>query len=189
MEDQQNYQPQGQQTPTMPEPKSETSSKKNLLVMIALIFIAVVVAVGGTWYYMDSRQAKAQTNNQQQVAKLQSNITELTKKISAATTTPTVTPTPAAAQNELDGLNSYCATSIAADNNMTVEYTVYYQSKNGKFGECALVGKTGGGGMTIVKYTNNNWAKIWAGNGTVDQSYCTKFGIPYKIASECTKNF
>ena len=172
---------------TMPEPKKSGKSKATL---IAVAILVAIIAGGGTWYYMNYRLQNNEKDNSSQVSQLQASITTLNSQLAAAkttTTTTTKTTTQTAASDLIGSLKTFCQ---ASETNITVSPITYVENTNGKYGNCGISPNDGtGGGMLVAVLQNNNWVKVWEGNGILSQALCTQYKIPTKIYADCPATY
>ncbi|MEI6237782.1 MAG: hypothetical protein WCP03_04255, partial [Candidatus Saccharibacteria bacterium] len=183
MEEQPNNQPQ-QSLPEKPMeaqltvvPKPQKAGNNTLLITVVLIAVMALIAVGATWYYMNSKQKDQQSNNQNQIDQLKSEASALKDKVAITKPSTTPTPTPTATKNDLEVLKAFCK---SIQPNSTIDPVIYYQGTSGNFGKCGL-----DGGQIITAYVNNAWVKVYEGNGVFEDSLCVKYKIPYSIMTSC----
>jgi hypothetical protein len=147
---------------------------KKVLITLALVLLTGVVVGGGVWYYMDQNDQAQQKACDSSINSKQSQIDTLNAKLKESENKVTTEMTPKTTQTDsLTTLQSFCKVSGSTN----PDSVSYMQSANGEYGNCGLENA-----FLIATKVNGTWAKVWAGNGTIDTSLCDQYKIPNKMS-------
>ena len=170
----------------LPQVETKPGMKHFWKVFIA-VFVSIIVAGGGVWYY-ESTVAKAQKDDlNSQIALLQSQVKDLQTKTTASTAAKTVPATNSQSSSTttptdyLATLKTFC--DDQSESGSEVKRYYYLENTDGKFGDCVIGQISGGaGGNLFTKLIDNQWTKIWSGNGFISQATVDQYKIPIEIA-------
>ena len=140
--------------------------------LIPLIIVLVGITGFAGWYVYDANKGDNEP------------VSNITAPTPTPTATPTVAPTPAVAntQNELDTLRTFCQ---GGNPDMMISEVVYIENDNGKYGRCSFSdAESNAGASSIRVYVDNEWKKVFAGNGG-SEDLCEQYKIPSEIHPSC----
>lgn len=171
---------------TQPTVKPSKDKKTFNKVWYFLLTLILMAAAGfGVYYYMNNQQEKAEQANLKSITDLQNNVKTLNQKLSNQTS-QTSTTTSSDSKNEFDTLKIFCK-GTETDN--ILGPVTYVENTNGKYGLCVVGKPQSEGAMLVAAYQNGKWVRVWAGNGIMEQSLCTKYKIPTSIYADCSGNY
>ncbi|MCL5093734.1 MAG: hypothetical protein M1355_01185 [Patescibacteria group bacterium] len=144
---------------------------KKALIITSIVFpIFTFAAAGEVWYLMDQRAKENKKTFEVQKTELENRIANVNSAKKETTTTPS--------KNDLEDIKSVCAQPAVSE--VSLKQLAYVWNQNGEFANCSI-GGGGGGAMIILKKINDQWTKIWSGNGSMSDTEILKYKVPSTI--------
>lgn len=156
------------------------------------VFIAVIasmiIAGDAVWYYENQKMNAVTNDLNSQIDLLRSQVNTIKKSPASSTNPETTTKNSSSSStnsattqaNELAAIKTFC-TDLATGDNILYNY-YYFENSDGKFASCSIGDQQRSTGYVILsKKIDNQWTKIWSGNGIVSQTIIDQYKIPREL--------